>query len=61
MDSHFYDYQKMNAAQRSKEINRLTDECKHVGGEAFVLWHPHTLSDDYGWTEGFRTLLKSIK
>tara|TARA_B100001057_G_C22860717_1_gene954406 strand:- start:1779 stop:3092 length:1314 start_codon:yes stop_codon:yes gene_type:complete len=61
MDSHFYDYQKMNAAQRSKEINRLTDECKHVGGEAFVLWHPHTLSDDYGWTEGFRTLLQSIK
>ena len=28
-------------------------EVKYLGGQAQILWHPHTLSFDYGWKEGF--------
>jgi hypothetical protein len=29
-----------------------------VGGEAAILWHPHTLSTDYGWQSGFQEMLE---
>lgn len=61
MDSHLYDYKSMDAIERRKWINGIIAECKLVRGEALALWHPHTLSEDYGWSDGFRELLQSIK
>ena len=54
MDSHFYDYQPMSAAERQSAMLHWLQECKNVRGVAAVLWHPHTLTQDYGWSDGFR-------
>lgn len=61
MDSHLYDYQTMNNGKRLETMNSLVNEIKHVGGQAAVLWHPHTLTRDYGWDDGFDELLCTIK
>ena len=61
MDSHLYDYKSFTDESREKEISRWMSECYLLGGVACVLWHPHTLSTDYGWEKGLRDLLKSIK
>ena len=53
MDSHCYDYQPMSADQRQQSIQHWIGECQAVRGQIAVLWHPHTLSDDYGWSQGF--------
>jgi hypothetical protein len=60
MDSHLYDYQALSAKNREKEISSWVDECKKVHGRTSFLWHPHTLSSDYGWEEGFTDLLEKI-
>ena len=31
-----------------------------LGGQAAVLWHPHTLTKDYGWSNGFSELINLI-
>ena len=36
-------------------------ECKEIGGKISLLWHPHTLSKDYGWLENFKDLINLIK
>ena len=41
-------------------MDYLLKECKNVSGNAAVLWHPHTLTKDYGWSHGFLTLLRII-
>jgi hypothetical protein len=61
MDSHCYDYQPMAAQQRRQAIQRWLGECQAVHGKVAVLWHPHTLSEDYGWTDGFRDTLSTLK
>jgi hypothetical protein len=62
MDSHFYDYSLYeNNIQRKNNIQNWIKEIKEVSGHASVLWHSHTLSDDYGWQDGFEYLLESIK
>lgn len=61
MDSHFYDYQPMNSAERRAALKHWLSEVVAVGGQAAVLWHPHTISDDYGWQEGFHDLLEELK
>ncbi len=53
MDSHCYDYQPMTAYQRQQSIHQWIGECHAVHGQVAVLWHPHTLTKDYGWTQGF--------
>lgn len=60
MDSHLYDYAEFSAEEREREIQRWIGEIFAVRGEATVLWHPHTLSKDYGWKEGFEALLRVI-
>jgi len=60
MDSHYYDYRPMNAKARCDDINYWVNECKLVGGEIAVLWHPHTLTKDYGWLPGFNDLLAAL-
>lgn len=60
MDSHFYDYQSVGADQRRSAMRYWIDEIRAVGGIGSVNWHPHTLSEDYGWQEGFCDLLDLI-
>jgi hypothetical protein len=57
MDSHFYDYSPMQQQERHEAIRKWTEECKRVGGQIAVLWHPHTLTKDYGWSDGFDVLI----
>jgi hypothetical protein len=61
MDSHCYDYQLMTTQQRQQAIEHWLGECQAVHGQVAVLWHPHTLSRDYGWSEGFNDILASVK
>lgn len=61
MDSHFYDYQTLSDAERRDQMDYWLDECKTVHGEMAVLWHPHTLTKDYGWNVGFDELVQAIK
>lgn len=61
MDSHLYDYLELNDYERNKEMYSWIKECQDVSGEVAVLWHPHTLSNDYGWSKGFTEILKPIK
>lgn len=60
MDSHLYDYQQIDDAQRLRQISAWVKECQDVHGQMSVLWHPHTLSEDYGWGQGFNDLLSVI-
>ena len=60
MDSHFYDYQTMTAEARRAAMRHWIDECREVGGQIAVLWHPHTLTKDYGWGRGFEELVSMI-
>jgi hypothetical protein len=61
MDSHLYDYQQLSTCQRQEKIKMLIKECKDVGGDAAVLWHPHTLCSDYGWLSGFKEVLIELR
>ncbi len=61
MDSQFYDYHSMTADERIKTMGYWLKEIRQVGGQAALLWHPHTLSHNYGWGAGFDDLLKIYK
>jgi len=61
MDSHLYDYEQLSEAARQNQIIKIIRECKYVHGHAYVLWHPHTLTKDYGWIQGFDQLLAVLK
>ena len=61
MDSHLYDYAGLKAEERVDAMRMLLKEIVAVGGEAAVLWHPHTLSRDYGWKEGFLQFIKQFQ
>jgi hypothetical protein len=60
MDSHFYDYQALDAGERKAAMRRWIDETCVVHGQIAVLWHPHTLTKDYGWMQGFQDLLTTL-
>ena len=61
MDSHLYDYNNFDESDRTAKMSRWLDEIKYVGGSVAINWHPHTLSLDYGWGSGFKTLLHLVK
>ena len=61
MDSHFYDYQLLSEAQRKASISHWLEEVRFVRGQIAVLWHPHTLAKDYGWSDGFKYLINLMK
>lgn len=60
MDSHFYDYKPMSVVERQAAIRYWIKECQVVNGVVSVLWHPHTLSQDYGWYDGFEFTTRLI-
>lgn len=60
MDSHFYDYQPMTAEARREAMRHWVNECRVVSGQIAVLWHPHTMTEDYGWGQGFEELVAMV-
>lgn len=60
MDSHIYDYDLDTGRDPGTAIERWIGEVRAVGGEASVLWHPHTLHRSYGWRPGFEALLEIL-
>lgn len=60
MDSHLYDYAAASKRDPKRETARWIDEIRFVRGTASVLWHPHVLSDDYGWAAGYEDLLHAV-
>jgi hypothetical protein len=63
MDSHFYDYCPSGDTEKTglaEAMRRWVDEIRFVRGQASVLWHPRTLSPDYGWRDGFDILLEQL-
>ena len=61
MDSHFYDYQLQNEVALKNWFAPWFEEISHVHGKGAVLWHPHTISADYGWQAGYAQLLSEMK
>lgn len=59
MDSHFYDY--AYPADPGAAMQPWIDEVVAVGGEASLLWHVHTMHEEYGWADGYRRLLDLLK
>jgi len=60
MDSHLFDYNNFNTHERNEYMRSWIKECKEVRGKTYLLWHPQTLTADYGWSDGFLMMLKAI-
>lgn len=61
MDSHFYDYNPMTDDARRESIALWIREVQLVRGQIALLWHPHTLSRDFGWRSGFMDVLDCLR
>ena len=61
MDSHFYDYSSLSDEARRLEIEHWIGECYAVSASAYINWHPHTLSKDFGWKPGLLTLIDVVR
>ena len=61
MDSHFYDYNQFSDKKRRKIMARYINECRFVSGTVSLLWHPHSLSKDYGWEKGYYDCIELVK
>lgn len=55
MDSHFHDY--AFPEDPAAAMVPWVDEVIAVGGEASLLWHVHTMHDEYGWGPSYLALL----
>ena len=60
MDSHLFDYNDFSNNERNDDLRFWIKECKDVGGKATILWHPQTLTKDYGCNHGFISMLSFI-
>lgn len=61
MDSHLFDYQILNSEERCSQIRFWLEECRAVRGQGALLWHPHSLADDFGWGPMFCRLIDEIR
>ena len=61
MDSHLFDYSDFNDDERNHYMKIWINECMAVGGQACFLWHPQTLTKDYGWESAFLNLIKELE
>jgi hypothetical protein len=61
MDSHRYDYDFLAHGSARVDASSLIDECIAVSGTTQMLWHPHSLSADYGWRQGFVELVEDLR
>ena len=50
----------MNTTARQNEVQFWLEECRAVRGQVAVLWHPHTLTAEYAWGEGFQQTLTEM-
>ena len=60
MDSHFYDYRQVTSDELLKGMMHWVNECRIVSGQIAFLWHPHTMTKDYGWSKGFEGLISLL-
>ncbi|MBC3765015.1 hypothetical protein [Neptunicella marina] len=60
MDSQLFDYAMADASERRVQIDYFIDEIIHTKGQASLLWHPHTLSEDYGWSDDYQYLCHQL-
>jgi hypothetical protein len=60
MDSHFYDYNQLSDNERGAVLRRWLTEVREVGGQATVNWHTHTITEVYGWGQGYRELIDAL-
>lgn len=60
MDSHQYDYDALVQGATRVDASSLINECTTVSGTMEMLWHPHSLSADYGWRPGFVELVEDL-
>jgi hypothetical protein len=61
MDSHQYDYDMLAAdSEKRADAASVIEECTTVNGTMELLWHPHSLSADYGWRPGFVKLIEEL-
>ncbi|MEO5336329.1 MAG: hypothetical protein H7841_05485 [Magnetospirillum sp. WYHS-4] len=60
MDSQFYDYRPMTGSERPLALAGWVKEVVETGGECSCIWHSHVFGPDYGWDDGFRTLLSLL-
>jgi hypothetical protein len=60
MDSHLYDYARLDENARHEAIDRMLQELQETSGEASIVWHTHVFNPDYGWGEGYAYLLERM-
>lgn len=59
MDSQLHDY--TDQPEPGGQVARhILDEIQTTGGQATILWHPHTISCDYGWKTSYEHLLMTL-
>jgi hypothetical protein len=62
MDSHYYDYKKMNAKPATDEMLEMMGEVKKVSGLFVFIWHDRSFAPwpEYeGWKTAFETIVKA--
>lgn len=61
MDGQLFAYTAPRKAARRQVMAALIDEIREVRGQAAILWHPHSLSRDFGWAEDFHHLTRLLQ
>jgi hypothetical protein len=62
MDSHYYDYKKINARLATAEMLEMMEEVRKVAGQFVFVWHDRSFANwpEYeGWRKAFETVVKA--